>query len=110
MAMTSLHVAVLRQATGIVETIEIVLQDMKESQKLIYIDQPDELDNTALSYAISTASTPIVHTLVRAGRRAFGRVRVATAFESIPQEWLHHEEVAESDFAARLSGVVPGES
>jgi ankyrin repeat protein len=51
----------------IVETINIVLQDKEESQKLIYIDQLDKLDNTALSYATSTASTSIVRTLVRAG-------------------------------------------
>jgi hypothetical protein len=60
MAMTSLHVAVLEQATEIVETIDILIQDKENSQKLIYIDQPDELGNTELSYAMSTASTLIV--------------------------------------------------
>jgi hypothetical protein len=49
MAMTTLHVAVLRQDMEIVETIDIVLQDKEKSQKLIYIDQLDELGNTALS-------------------------------------------------------------
>jgi hypothetical protein len=38
MAMTSLHVAVLGQEMEIVETIDIVLQDKEESQKLIYVD------------------------------------------------------------------------
>jgi hypothetical protein len=76
MAMTTLHVAVLRQDMEIVETIDIVLQDKEKSQKLIYIDQLDELGNTALSYAISTASTSIVHTLVRAGAEVNRRDRL----------------------------------
>jgi ankyrin repeat protein len=74
--MTSLHVAVLRQEIEIVETIDIVLQDKEESQKLIYIDQLDELSNTALSYAISIASTSIVRTLVRARAKVNRRDRL----------------------------------
>jgi ankyrin repeat protein len=60
----------------IVETINIVLQDKEESQKLIYIDQLDELGNTALLYVISNSSTPIVYTLVRAGAEVNRRDRL----------------------------------
>jgi hypothetical protein len=70
MAMTSLHVAVLGQEMETVETIDIVLQDKEESQKLIKIDQLDKLGNTALSYAISTASTPIVRAWSSLGNRS----------------------------------------
>jgi hypothetical protein len=49
--MSPLHIAVMKQDTKIVETICRILQDTEESKRMIYIDQRDEFDNTALSYA-----------------------------------------------------------
>lgn len=65
--MSVLQISILVRATKCVETIDAILQDMTEPERVAYINHLDDCNNTALDYAIRISPVPIIAALIRLG-------------------------------------------
>ncbi|KAJ6004605.1 hypothetical protein N7540_012974 [Penicillium herquei] len=64
---TVLHIVAVSGPLYLLEVIVEILKDMPQSCRASYIDQRDDLGNTALTYALKAPSVQPIDVLVRAG-------------------------------------------
>ncbi|CAG8058616.1 unnamed protein product [Penicillium nalgiovense] len=65
----SLHISVLKRVQNVVQEIGTIAQNMPEFDRVEFVNQHDNIQNTPLDYAITTSSSTIVNILVSAGAR-----------------------------------------
>ncbi|KAF4772005.1 hypothetical protein HAV15_011147 [Penicillium sp. str.  len=67
--MTALHISVLKRFQNIVQEIGSIAHNMREFDRVEFVNRHDDIQNTPLDYAITTSSSNIVDMLISAGAR-----------------------------------------
>ncbi|CAI7673173.1 unnamed protein product [Penicillium viridicatum] len=65
--MTVLHFSVLNRSQNIVQEIGSIAHNMREVDRVEFVNRHDDIQNTPLDYAIMTPSSTIVNMLISAG-------------------------------------------